>query len=203
LGSEKYLKELILIGGLTGPAKTALVHLMASRARGPKTLLLLSSVHQHPPITKISPEKLIVNRLPNGCICCTAVSELLQILDVTSTDSMIGSVVVDISDLVDIAQILMHLKHRHIEKSYQITAPLIAIDTSCRFFKKRGEIPLINRLINENFQYFIFSESGQKDLDADNFCHLIARVGLENIQFMRSNFPLLSERSQLTLEAIL
>ncbi len=203
MGSEKYLKELILIGGLTGPAKTALVHLMASRARGSKTLLLLSSVHQHPPITKISPEKLIVNRLPNGCICCTAVNELLQILDVTSTDSMIGSVVVDISDLVDIAQILMRFNHRQIKISYQIINPLIAIDSSCRFFKKKGDIPLINRLINENFRYFVFSESEQKDVDANNFCHLIARVGPENIRFMPSKWPLLSEPSQLTVEAIL
>jgi len=198
----KYLKDLILIGGLTGPAKTALVYSMASRARGPKTLLLLTSVHQHPPIAERSPENLIVNRLPNGCICCTAVDELLQILDEKSTDSMIGSVVVDLSDLVDIAKLLMQLKQRDIAISYKIIDPLIAIDRSCRFFKKKGEIPLINRLINANFRYFVFSESDQKDVATDNFSYLISRVGPENVRFMQSKWPVLSERSQLKVEAI-
>ena len=116
---------------------------------------------------------------------------------------MIGSVVVDISDLVDITQILMHLNHRQIEIPYQIIDPLIAIDSSCRFFKKKGEIPLINRLINEKFQYFVFSESDQKNIEADNFSHLIARVGPENVRFMQSKWPLLSERSQLAVVVML
>ena len=175
---------------------------MASRARGPKTLLLLSSVHQHHPIKEISRKNLIVNRLPNGCICCTSANELLQILNEISTDPMIGSVVVDVSDLVDIGQILMKLSHHQIKISYQIIEPLIAIDSSCRFFKKKGEIPLINRLINEKFRYFVLSESEQKDNDPNNFCHLIARVGPENIRFMRSKWPLLSDLTQLTVEAI-
>jgi G3E family GTPase len=183
LASQQALKELILIGGLTGPAKTALIYSMAAQAKGPKTLLLLSSVHHRAIIPEGSPENLIVKQLPNGCICCTAANALLHNLNLTSTDPLIGSVVVDLTDLADIAQILMHLSHYQIAISYHIVDPIIAIDSSCRFFKKRGEIPLINRLINQNFQYFVVSESDQKDIVADNFSHLIACVGQEKVRF--------------------
>jgi G3E family GTPase len=174
-------KQLILIGGLASPAKTALVYSMACTQRGSKSMLLLTSIHDEGWMKERAPDHLIVKRMPSGCVCCTTACELLNELNIISKNHQVDSVVIDLSDLADIDQILTYLSNSKIKSAFHIAEPIIAIDSGCRFFKKKGEIPLINRMIRQNFRYVIASVTDESDFVPDNFSHLIASVGADKI----------------------